>query len=64
MIEVAWRTKTRNVDVSVAPRYVAPGSGVARMRLSTPDSRRSTSVIARPPNAVFAMPYVMSDGTR
>jgi hypothetical protein len=64
MIDVAWSTNTRNVDVSVAPRYVAPGSGVARMRFSTPDSRRSTSVIASPPKAVFAMPYVISDGTR
>ena len=32
------------------------GSGVARMRLSTPLSRRITSVIARPANAVFAQP--------
>ena len=37
-------------------RYVAAGSGVARMRFSTPLSRRITIVIASPANAVDATP--------
>ena len=36
------------------------GSGVARSRFRTPLSRRITSVIASPANAVFAQPYPIS----
>ena len=36
--------------------YVVAGSGVARSRLRIPSSRRTTSWIASPANAVFAQP--------
>ena len=42
------------VDVDGA--LVAAGRGVDRSRFRTPDSRRTTSVIASPPSAVFAAP--------
>src|SRR5581483_7378234 len=45
-----------NVDASTAARYVQPGSGVERIRFSTPLSRRITIVIASPANAVDATP--------
>ena len=49
-------TKTASVEQSTAARYVVLGSGVARIRFSTPLSRRITSVIARPAKAVLAHP--------
>ena len=36
--------------------YVGGGSGVARSRFRIPPSRRITSVIASPANAVLAQP--------
>ena len=51
-----WSTKTRRVEHSTAPRYVAVGNGVARIRFRRPLSRRMTSMIASPAKAVFAHP--------
>ena len=45
---------------SIAATYVDAGSGVARSRLRIASSRRTTSLIARPANAVFAQPYPIS----
>ena len=56
MVNTICRTKTTSVEQSTAVRYVAVGSGVARIRFRTPLSRRITSVIASPANAVFAQP--------
>jgi hypothetical protein len=56
MIAAAWSAKTSRIETSVAPRYIAPGSGVARMRLRIPSSRRLTRMIESPPNAVLATP--------
>ena len=47
---------TNSVDTSSAATYVDAGSGVARSRLRIAASRRTTSWIARPANAVFAQP--------
>ena len=43
-----WRTKTTSVERARRRGRSAAGSGVARMRFSSPISRRITSVIARP----------------
>ncbi len=51
-----WSTNTISVDASVAAMYVVADSGVARSRFRIPSSRRTTSWIARPANAVFAQP--------
>ncbi len=49
-------TNTMNVEQRIASRYVGGGSGVARMRFITPDSRRITSVIPSPAKHVAATP--------
>ena len=54
---IACSTKLINVDASTAAMYVCAGSGVARSRFRIPISRRVTSWIASPANAVFAQPY-------
>ena len=64
MIAAAWRANTIRIEQSVAARYIGAGSGVARSRFRIPSSRLTTRMIASPPNAVFATPYVTSDGTR
>jgi len=51
---ITCNTKTISVDTSVAAMYVVAESGVARRRFRMPSSRRTTSWIARPANAVFA----------
>ena len=51
-----WSANTISVETSSAAMYVAAGSGVARSRFRIACSRRTTSVIARPANAVFAQP--------
>ena len=51
-----WSANTISVEPSTAAMYVAGGSGVERIRFSTPDSRRITIVIASPANAVAATP--------
>src|SRR6266550_6678262 len=52
----ASRTKTISEDTTTHARYVAAGSGVDRIRFRIPYSRRFTSEIAVPANAVFAAP--------
>ena len=47
---------TSSVETSSAATYVDAGSGVARSRLRIAFSRRMTSWMARPANAVFAQP--------
>ena len=65
---VEWRTlpitnsamvcnvNTISVEVSSAATYIDAGSGVARSRFRIAVSRRITSWMARPANAVFAQP--------
>ncbi len=45
-----------SVETRIAVRSTVLGSGVARRRFRIPSSRRITSVIAIPANAVFAAP--------
>src|SRR3954451_1154034 len=52
----AWTRYTKTKEPNSPARYVAPGSGVARIRFSVPDSRRSTSRIPSPANVVAAAP--------
>ena len=55
--DTAWSVYTIMIEMRTAVRYVAGGSGVPRIRLRIPVSRRATMISARPANAVFATPY-------
>ena len=48
----ASMTNTTSVETRIASTYAHAGSGVPLNRLSTPDSRRMTTRIASPANAV------------
>ena len=54
--DAACRANTIMIDVSTAARYAAVGSGVARIRLRIPSSRRAIRISASPANAVLAAP--------
>ena len=54
MIVADCSTITKKVEVRTAARNAGAGSGVERIRLRIPDSRRTTSVIPSPAKHVAA----------
>ena len=58
------RAMTTSSEAITAARKAEGGSGVPRTRLSTPDSRRMTVLMASPANAAATTPYPISPATR